>query len=98
MEQVRLGIIGVGNMGTGHAKNLVEGKVPRMKLAAVADVNPARLEWAKENLPEDVARFATAEEMMDSGLIDAVIVAVPHYFHPPLSMMAMKKGFHVMRE
>ena len=98
MEQVRLGIIGVGNMGTGHAKNLVEGKVPRMKLAAVADVNPARLEWAKENLPEDVARFATAEEMMDSGLIDAVIVAVPHYFHPPLSMMAMKKGIHVMSE
>ena len=47
MEQVRLGIIGVGNMGTGHALSLMAGDVPEMALTAVADVNPARLLWAE---------------------------------------------------
>ena len=37
MKQVKLGIIGVGNMGTSHAKNVLEGKVPGLELAAVAD-------------------------------------------------------------
>ena len=44
METVRVGIIGIGNMGSGHAKNIVAGKVPGMTLAAVCDVNPKRLE------------------------------------------------------
>ena len=38
MEKVRLGIIGIGNMGSGHANSIVEGKVPEMELAAVAEV------------------------------------------------------------
>ena len=73
METVRLGIIGVGNMGSGHANNIVAGKCPEITLTAVADINPARLEWAKENLP-GVTCFDTAEAMMDSGLVDAVLV------------------------
>lgn len=38
MEQVRLGIIGIGGMGSGHAANIAEGKVPKMCLTAVADI------------------------------------------------------------
>lgn len=98
MDMVRVGIIGIGGMGSGHAKNIIDGKVPQMKLAAVADVNPERLEWAKKNLPADVAGFATADELMDSGLVDAVIIATPHYFHPPLTMQALGKDLHVMSE
>ena len=45
-QKVRIGIIGIGNMGSTHAKNIVEGKVPRLSLTAVADNNPDRLEWA----------------------------------------------------
>ena len=81
METVRVGIIGIGNMGSGHAKNIVAGKVPGMTLAAVCDVNPKRLEWAKENCP-DAEQFDDAIKMLDSGKIDAAIVATPHYFHP----------------
>ncbi len=37
MDKVRLGIIGIGNMGTNHSKSLIEGKVPELELAAIAD-------------------------------------------------------------
>ena len=98
MEKVRLGIIGIGNMGSGHSKNIVQGKVEDMVLTAVADVKEARREWAKENLPEDVAVFADAESLMNSGLVDAVLIVTPHYAHPGLVIQAMEKGLHVMCE
>ncbi len=98
MEKVRIGIIGIGNMGTVHANKFVQGECPECELTAVCDVNPDRLDWAKENLPETVARFDDATKMMESGLIDAVVVAVPHYFHPTLAIEAMKHHLHVMVE
>ena len=96
---VRLGIIGLGNMGSSHATKIMEGKAGNeITVTAVCDIKPEKLEWAKETLGDTVARFADAEEMMDSGLIDAVCVAVPHYDHPTYAVMAMKKGLHVMIE
>lgn len=97
MEKVRLGIIGAGNMGTGHMNNIKDGKCPEIELTAVADIKPARLEKAKEIIPE-ITCFDDAEKLMDSGLVDAVLIAVPHYDHPTLAIMAMKKGLHVMVE
>ncbi len=98
MEKVRIGIIGIGNMGTVHATKFAAGECPECELAAVCDVNPDRLVWAKDNLPETVARFDDATKMMESGLIDAVVVAVPHYSHPALAIEAMKHHLHVMVE
>lgn len=97
MEKVRIGIIGIGNMGSNHVQRLEKGDVPEMVAAAVCDINPERLEWAEKNYP-DIPRFDDAEKMMDSGLVDAILVAVPHYDHPRLSIMGMKKGLHVMCE
>ena len=51
MEQVRLGIIGVGNMGSGHTANIMAGKVPEVRITAAADLRESRREWAKENMP-----------------------------------------------
>lgn len=98
MNQVRMGIIGIGNMGSGHAKSIVEGKVPDMVLTAVADVREVRRQWAKDNLTEGIAVFENAEELLDSGLVDAVLVATPHYVHPDLVMKAMERNLHVMCE
>ncbi len=98
MEKIKLGIIGIGNMGSGHAGNVKKGMCPEIELVAVADINPQRLEWAKENLFPEIATFATAEEMLDSGLINACLIAVPHYDHPKYAIEAMKRGIHVMVE
>ena len=97
-KKIRLGIIGIGNMGSGHACRVVDGECPDFVLTAVADINPAREDWAKKRLGENVAFFHTAQEMLDSGLIDACIVATPHYDHPGLAIECMKRSIHVMVE
>ena len=48
MDKVRFGIIGCGNMGTGHARNLYEGKITNGVLAAVCDIAPERLDKMRE--------------------------------------------------
>ena len=96
-QKIRLGIIGIGNMGSGHAGNIVSGKCPDFELCAIADINPARLEWAKTALP-NAKTFSNAEEMLDSGLIEACMICVPHYDHPKYAIECMKRGIHVMCE
>lgn len=71
MRKIKTGIIGIGNMGTSHAINLTEDHCPEMELTAVADTSPERRAWAKENLP-GVCVYGTAEELLDSGRIEAV--------------------------
>ncbi len=97
-KKIRLGVIGIGNMGSSHACRVVDGECPDFVLTAVADINPARKEWAKNRLGGDVVFFDTAAAMLDSGLIDACIVATPHYDHPGLAMECMKRSIHVLVE
>ena len=84
MDKVRYGIVGVGNMGSGHAKNLLEGKVENAVLTAVCDINPEKLTAYKE---KGLAVFENVEDMYKSGLIDCVIISVPHYCRYPCPSM-----------
>lgn len=97
-NKIRLGIIGIGNMGTGHADSVLSGKCPDFELTAIADIKPERLEYAKETYPAAVARFSCAEEMLDSGLIDACMICVPHYGHAKYAIECIERGIHVMVE
>lgn len=98
MDKVRLGIIGIGNMGSGHLKNILEGKVPEMEVTAVADRQEGRRAWAKEHLPESVVIFEEGTDLITAGVCDGVLIAVPHYQHPELTIEAMNHGLHVMCE
>lgn len=93
MNEVRIGIIGVGNMGTSHAKNIIAGKVPGAKLTALCDNDPKRL----EAFPEQ-KHFSDAQELIGSGEIDAVIIATPHYPHTTLGIAALEAGLHTLVE
>jgi len=97
MKKIRLGIIGVGNMGSGHLQNIIDGKCPKVEVTAVADINPQKLENAQKKLP-GLACFDNAEKMLDSGLIDAALIAVPHYDHPTYAIECFKRGIHVLTE
>ncbi len=97
MDKVRAGIIGIGNMGSSHAKGIWAGNIDGMTLSAVADINPSRRQWARDTFP-GVAVFDDAIAMMDSGLVDAVIVATPHYFHPVYVTEALKRDIHALSE
>ena len=98
MTKVRLGIIGVGNMGSGHAANILAGKCPEIELTAVADRREARRQWAKDTLPKGTAIFEEGSDLIQSGLCDAVHICTPHYQHPTLAMEAFAAGLHVMCE
>ena len=62
MDQVRFGIIGIGTMGSNHAKWMEEGKIRGAVLSAVCDISPERVQWAQENLKETVAVFTDYKE------------------------------------
>ena len=98
MDTVRVGVIGLGGMGSNHAGYLSRGEIPGARLAAVCDVEPARLQNVSEKYGEDVQAFDSADALFEAKCIDAVIVATPHYFHPPLVTQALESGYHVMSE
>ena len=95
MDKVRIGIIGMGNMGRFHANDLLDGKVPRGELAAVGSTSPHKLEEYKE---KGVQIFGSGEEMIASGAIDALLIATPHYQHTSLGVAALDAGLHIMVE
>ncbi|MCR5478150.1 MAG: Gfo/Idh/MocA family oxidoreductase [Lachnospiraceae bacterium] len=97
MEKIRLGIIGVGNMGTGHLKSIAEGQCPRIEVTAVSDPDREKLERAKSICPT-LTCFEDTLRMLDSGLLDAALIAVPHYDHPTYAIECFKRGIHVMTE
>ena len=81
METVRLGIIGIGTMGSVHAQNIVDGKVPRCKLTAVCDPKPERLRRF-----QSAEGFLSPEDFLRSSETDAVIIATPHYSHTTIGI------------
>ena len=97
MKEVRLGIIGLGSHGSGHTRNILNGLSPELELTAVCDIDPERLALHKQTFGE-FPGFLHSEDLIRSGLVDAIIIATPHYFHPPISIDAMRNGIHVMCE
>ena len=97
MERVRIGIIGFGVMGSKHGKYLVENAVSNAELTAVADIDPARLEEAKK-ISGEISTFERAEDLIESGKCDAIIVSAPHYFHPEYAIKGFEAGLHVLVE
>lgn len=97
MNQLKVGIIGLGNMGSAHAKSLTEGKVPEMKLAALCDISPQRKEEMSK-LYSEIPFFDTASELIQSGIADTVVIATPHYDHPSIAAEAFGKDLNVICE
>src|SRR5690349_2611806 len=93
MHNVRLGIIGLGNIGQHHHAYLSAGKVAGASLVAVSDAVPEKLEKYKL-----LKTFVAGEELIGSGLVDAVIIATPHYQHTTLGIAALQAGVHAMVE
>ena len=92
-EKVRVGVIGLGNMGSVHARELRAGRVQHAELAAVCDIEPAALEPFA-----DLPRFSDGSELIRSGQVEAVLIATPHYDHTPLSIEGLGHGLHVLSE
>lgn len=96
-EKLKLGIIGIGNMGGGHINNSHLGRMPEIEITCVADIDEKKFEAAKEKVP-GVVCFNNATDLINSGLCEAVLIATPHYSHPPIAIEALNAGLHVMSE
>ena len=92
-KTVRIGLVGCGNIGGSHRKNIEGGQAGRAVIGAVCDVDKERMS-AYDQYPQ----FTDPKEMMASGLIDAILVATPHYDHIPLGIAAIEAGLHVLIE
>ena len=94
MNEVRLGIVGVGGMGSHHARCVQGNNVNRLRLTAVCDIDPKAL----AKFADPVKRFADSRELIRSGEVDAVLVATPHYGHTTVGVDALGRGLHVLVE
>ncbi len=97
IQPVKFGIIGIGNMGTSHINMHLQGRHKELRFVAVADIDPTRLEAAKKLMPS-LKTFDSAEALIDSGEVDVVLIATPHYDHSPIAQYAFSKGVHVLTE
>lgn len=97
VQPVRLGIIGCGNMGSSHIRDHIKGRHHEIRITACADIILERAEKMKEMLPF-IKTFDSAEALIDSGEVDAVLIATPHYAHPEIAKYAFSKGLHVLTE
>ena len=98
MEKVRVGVIGLGTMGTNHIKYLIKGEVQNAELTAICDIDPERIRQAKGIIGDSIPSYDNADELLASNVVDGVIIATPHYYHPVLAIKALQKGIHVLVE
>lgn len=98
MDKVRVGVIGIGNMGSIHTQQLDNGDVKGATLAAVCDVSEDRIDWARDNTTGNVQFFQDEDAFLNEADMDAIMIATPHYKHPEIAIKAFEKGLHVLVE
>ena len=94
MQKVRMGVIGLGGMGQGHINRIKE--IPETELTAVSDVDCKTTK--KISREYKVPGFTDYEKLLKSNLVDAVLIATPHYFHPEIGIAAMERNLHCLSE
>lgn len=97
-QELKLGIIGVGNMGFDHAKKITAGEVENLKLVAVCDIDEAKRQRIKETFGDTLEIYDDYHKLLDAHTVDIVLIATPHYLHPVMAVEAFEKGYHVISE
>ena len=96
---VRWGLVGYGplyGMG-GHHAGIIRRTVG-LKLAAVCDKDPARLDTAREEQGDDVEYFLDLKELIGSKVCDGVTAIVPHNVHAAVALPCLEAGLHLVSE
>ncbi|MCX6343743.1 MAG: Gfo/Idh/MocA family oxidoreductase [Armatimonadetes bacterium] len=93
MDKVRLGIIGVGGMGCFHADYIKTGSINGLELVAACDIDPEKL-----TAHPDLKQFSDHKSLIESGEVDAVLIATPHFAHTYIGIDALNAGLHVLCE
>lgn len=94
-QPLRVGLLAYGAIG--HEHNLAVQNTDGLVLSAVCDTNPERVRAALELAPE-ASTFHDATAMLDSGLLDLVVVSTPPNSHYEWALAALSRGIHVVLE
>jgi predicted dehydrogenase len=94
MKPVRIGVVGVGGMGSCHARNIP--KLRDMTLTAVCDIDKERADKVGKEL--GCAVYYDSAKLIRSGDVDAVVIATPHYDHTTIGIDAFENNLHVLVE
>lgn len=94
-EKVKIGIIGVGTIGSVHAE--AYAKVPEAEIMALCDILPDRLK-EKGSRHGVATLYEDYHELLANPDIEAVSVCVPNNVHAPIAIDAFKAGKHVLLE
>ena len=92
---LRVGLLAYGAIG--HEHNQAVAATEGLTLTAVCDTNPERIAAAQELAPA-IAAFGDATLMLDSGLIDIVVISTPPNSHYSWAKEALQRGIHVVLE
>jgi predicted dehydrogenase len=95
MNKVRIGIIGFGRMGLTHYS--IINTHPAVEMTAIADTSSTMLNMIKKYLP-GTKLFEDYKDLLNSGLVDAIIVCTPSVMHYDVCKMAAEKGINVFCE
>src|SRR5690606_3931553 len=90
---LRIGVVGVGVMGSNHARVLAG--LPGAELAGVADADGKQAEFVARTL--NCAAVTDVEGLLDLG-VDAVTIAAPTHLHREVALAAIARGVHVLVE
>ncbi|MFM7359402.1 MAG: Gfo/Idh/MocA family protein [Actinomycetota bacterium] len=93
---VRYGVIGVGAMGREHIENLKH--IAGTSVTAIADPFPDSLARAKSLIDGEVKTYSDYRDLLNSNLVDAVIIATPNYTHVDVLKDALATSLHVFIE
>ena len=94
LTEVRIGVIGVGNMGTSHISNIERGLISRARLTAICDIVPSKM----DRYGDKYLKFTDSRALIRSGEVDAVMVETPHYDHTTIGIDALTQGVHTLVE
>ena len=97
MDCLKVGIVGIGNIGSAHAACVIKGEIKGLQLVAVCDINGKRLASFAESYP-DIKTFSNYNALLELDGLDAVIISVPHPLHAEMAVSALSKGIHVLLE
>ena len=97
MDTLKIGIIGIGNMGSAHAHCIMNGDVENLELFSVCDNDEEKLKAFAELNPK-IKTYTDYKEMIKNGEIDAVLIATPHPLHSEMAVFAFENGLNVMLE